>query len=156
MPGKEKKKIKIKNWQRQCASAYKHFHPLSNLILSLQFSLHFREKTFWQVQRENTQTPLFIFLSLHPTKHTPKKIFFLFYLQNFFHLISPPNKRILRVRFSHPWFELQTQVGTKFTLSHYFQPKKKKEKNIRYFNHLVLLLIKQGHQQTQLIEKGIM
>ena len=50
-PGKEKKK---KNLQRQCASIHGHFRQLSNLIFSLKFSLHFGEKTFWWVQKENT------------------------------------------------------------------------------------------------------
>ena len=46
MPGKEKKKIKIKNWQRQCASAYKHFHPLSSLIFSSIKQPHFVPSVF--------------------------------------------------------------------------------------------------------------
>ena len=50
MPRKGKEK---KNLQRQCASTYGHFRQLSNLIFSLKFSLHFGEKTFWWVQKEN-------------------------------------------------------------------------------------------------------
>ena len=127
MPGKEKTKIKIKNWQRQCASAYKHFRPLISLILSLQFFLHFREKTFWWVRRENTLNPTIYFPSSSPNQTHSKKDFLLIFSPKFsIHLISPPNKHIIRVGFWHPWFELQTQVGTEFTLSHYFQPKKKK------------------------------
>ena len=37
-----------KNWTNcPCASAHVHFCLLNNLIFSLQFSLHFGEKTFW-------------------------------------------------------------------------------------------------------------
>ena len=62
MPRKGKEK---KNLQRQCASIHGHFRQLSNLIFSLKFSLHFGEKTFWWVQKENTQAPLFILLPFH-------------------------------------------------------------------------------------------
>ena len=40
--------------QSPCANAYGHFHPLNSFIFSLQFSLHFGEKTFWLGWRENT------------------------------------------------------------------------------------------------------
>ena len=124
MPGKEKKKIKNKNWQRQCASAYKHFRPLSSLILSLQFSLHFREKNFLVGSKRKHLDPTIYFPSSSPNQtHSQKDFLPIFSTKFSIHLISPPNKHILRVRFWHPWFELQTQVGTEFTLSHYFQPK---------------------------------
>ena len=45
---------------------------------SLQFSLHFRKKSFQWAQEENTWVPPFIFLSPHSTKHTPKKFSFYF------------------------------------------------------------------------------
>ena len=60
-----------------------NFCPLSSLIFFIQFFLHFRKKTFCWAQRENIQTLSFIFLLLHLTKHTSKKFFFLFSLQNF-------------------------------------------------------------------------
>ena len=41
MPKKGKEK---KNFGK---SAHEHFHLLSSLIFSIQFSLHFRKKTFW-------------------------------------------------------------------------------------------------------------
>ena len=69
-----------------------HGHFCSNVMpnYSLQFSLHFEEKTFWWVKRENIWTSPFIFLPLHPTKHTLKKFSFSFSLQSFsstvFHL----------------------------------------------------------------------
>jgi len=34
-------------------------------------------------REENTWAPLFIFIPLYPTKHTPKKFFLLFSLQSF-------------------------------------------------------------------------
>ena len=46
------------------------------------FFFHFKEKTFWWVPEENTWVPSFIFLPPYPTKHTPKKFSFLFYLQS--------------------------------------------------------------------------
>ena len=77
---------------RQCpyASTQGHFCPLSNPIFSLQFSLHFWEKTFSWAHGENTWAPPFIFLPPHPTKYTPKKFSFPFSLKSFssilFHL----------------------------------------------------------------------
>ena len=59
------------------------FSSIKQPIFSLQFSPHFGEKTFWWARRENILGPPFIFLPLHPTKHTPKKFFFPFSLQNF-------------------------------------------------------------------------
>ena len=57
---KEKKKeVKTTNWTKKktkkgywrgrspCALAHEHFRPLSSFVFSLQFSPHFREKTFW-------------------------------------------------------------------------------------------------------------
>ena len=61
--GKKGKKKKKKG------TGHGHFCPLSSLIFSLQFSLHFREKTFWWAWEENTQAPPFIFLPPHLTKH---------------------------------------------------------------------------------------
>ena len=64
-----------------CALAHEHFCPLSSLIFSLQFSLHFRKKTFWWTRGENTLDPTIYFSSSPP--NTPKKNFFPFSLQNF-------------------------------------------------------------------------
>ena len=96
------KKKKKRNWINcPCASAHGHFCPLSNLIFSLQFSLHFEKKTFWQARGENTRTPLFIFLPSHTTKHTPKKIFLSIFFPKFsIHPILPPNKHTLSTRYS--------------------------------------------------------
>ena len=90
--GNVKIKAQIRATYRQspCANAHGHFHPLNSFIFSLQFSLHFGEKTFWLAWRKNTWAPSFIFLLLHPIKHTSKKSPFPFSLQNFssilFHL----------------------------------------------------------------------
>ena len=62
-PRKKRKKKKKR-------TKHGHFCPLRSLVFSLQFSLHFGEKTFWWVRRENTCTLQFIFLPPHPTKHT--------------------------------------------------------------------------------------
>ena len=77
------KKKKKKNGKRQRAQkkggldelhvqmhCTRHFYPLSSLIFSLQFFIHFGEKIFWCVRKENTWVPQFIFLSPYPTKHT--------------------------------------------------------------------------------------
>ena len=103
---KNKKKNKRKQQQkkkrtRQCRKKRKksvkkskvgegviiHGHFCSNVMpnFSLQFSLHFGEKTFWWVKRENIWTSPFIFLPLHPTKHTLKSFHFHF-LSKVFHL----------------------------------------------------------------------
>ena len=80
--GKEKKEKEKGNELPMCKCTWA-FSSIKQPIFSLQFSPHFREKTFWWARRENTLGPPFIFLSLHPTKHTPKKFFFPFSLQNF-------------------------------------------------------------------------
>ena len=68
----KKKKKKELDELSICKCAYGHFCLLNNLIFSLQFSLHFGEKTFWWAQGEDTQAPSFIFLPPYPIKHTPK------------------------------------------------------------------------------------
>ena len=84
MKRKLKEKMELLNEQKMslCTCTWA-FSSIKQPIFSLQFSPHFREKTFWWARRENTLGPPFIFLSLHPTKHTPKKFFFPFSLQNF-------------------------------------------------------------------------
>ena len=66
------------------------FLSIKQSIFFLQFSLHFREKTFWWARRENIWTLLSIFLPPYPTKYTPKKFSFPFSLKSFastlFHL----------------------------------------------------------------------
>ena len=84
MPGKEKTKIKIKNWQRQCASAYKHFRPLNSLILSLQFFLHFREKLFGGFE-EKTLEPHYLFSFLFTQPNTLQKRFSSHFLSKIFY-----------------------------------------------------------------------
>ena len=76
-----------------------HFCLLSSPIFSLQFSLYFREKTFWWVRGENTWTHhLFSFLPTQP--NTLKKAFLLIFSPKFFiHLISPPNKHTVSLNF---------------------------------------------------------
>ena len=67
---KPKKNKKGKNkW-----TGHRHFCPLSSFIFSLQFSLHFEEKTFWWTQEKNTWAQPLIFLLLHLTKHTQKSL----------------------------------------------------------------------------------
>ena len=92
-----------------CASTHGHFCPLSNLIFFLQFSLNFWEKTFWWARVKNIQTPLFIFLSPHSTKHTSKKFSFSFSLQSI-HPISLPNKHTLRVRLIGGWKSVRIEI----------------------------------------------
>ena len=63
-------------------NSFHEFSPLSFLpILG---------RTFWEIQGKNTYALPFIFLPPYPTKHTPKKFFFPFFLQSFssilFHL----------------------------------------------------------------------
>ena len=52
-------------------SGHGHFCSLSNLIFSLQFSLHFGENFLVDSEKKDLGPP-FIFLTLHPTKHTQK------------------------------------------------------------------------------------
>ena len=82
---KEKRKRKKRNLTNCPYLAHEHFCSLNNLIFSFQFSHQFEEKTFQQVRRENTWTPLFIFLPPHPNKYTPKSFHFHF-LSKVFHL----------------------------------------------------------------------
>ena len=80
---KKKEKKKATDWTSPCASAHEHSHEhfchLFIKFLPLSF-LSILERTFWWAQRENTSAPLFIFLPPHPTKHTPKKFSFPFFL----------------------------------------------------------------------------
>lgn len=87
---KEKKKVS----KEECEG---HFGQFILASFSSQFSLHFGEKIFWWARRENTWTPLFIFLPLYPTKHITNFFFFpIFFLKLSIHPISLSNKHILR------------------------------------------------------------
>ena len=76
---KKKKKSITPTTNCPCVSAHGHFRPLSSLIFSFQFSLHFGEKLFGDPGEKTFGSLPFIFLSSHPTKHTPKKILLLIF-----------------------------------------------------------------------------
>ena len=117
--------------QSQCVSAQGHFCPLGSPIFSLQFSLHFGEKTFKWARGGNTQTPPFIFLPPHPTKYTPKKFSFPFSLQSFpsilFHL-QTNLLLVLRNRFPLLFFNQSQHLYVPLTKSCTLSPKKNKQK----------------------------
>ena len=84
-----KKKKKGKK-ERKKGTRYEHFCPLSSLIFSFQFSLHFGENTFVVDLGKKHLGPTIYFPSSPPNQIHSKKIFFPFSLQNFpstlFHL----------------------------------------------------------------------
>ena len=51
---KKKKSKERQHAQKKKKAKHGYFCPLSNLIFSHQFSLHFGKKTFWRAQGENT------------------------------------------------------------------------------------------------------
>ena len=80
----------------------RHFCPLSNLIFSLQFSLHFGEKTFGDPKRKHS-SPTIYFPSSPPNQTHSKKFSFPFSIQSFpftiFHLQT--NTPIVPTKISH-------------------------------------------------------
>ena len=86
VPSKKKKGKK----ERKKGTRYEHFCPLSSLIFSFQFSLHFGETTFVVDLGKKHLGPTIYFPSSPPNQIHSKKIFFPFSLQNFpstlFHL----------------------------------------------------------------------
>ena len=87
VPSKKKKKGKK---ERKKGTRYEHFCPLSSLIFSFQFSLHFGENTFVVDLGKKHLGSTIYFPSSPPNQIHSKKIFFPFSLQNFpstlFHL----------------------------------------------------------------------
>ena len=84
--------------QSSCASAQKHFCPLSSLIFSLQFSLHSREKNFLVGPGRKHMDPTIYFPSSSPNQTHSKKVFLLIFSSKFsLHPISHPNKHTLKV-----------------------------------------------------------
>ena len=95
---------KKKQWRREmyeqssCASAQKHFCPLSSLIFSLQFSLHSGEKKFLVRPGRKHMDPTIYFPSFPPNQTNSKKVFLLIFSSKFsLHPISHPNKHTLKV-----------------------------------------------------------
>ena len=87
---KQREKKKKKKDELPICNCTWAFLSIEQSIFFLQFSLYFREKTFWWARRKNIWTLLFIFLPPYPTKYTPKKFSFPFSLKSFastlFHL----------------------------------------------------------------------
>ena len=106
---KNEKKIKIKIMEANVQEKKKkngardrHFCPLSNHIFSLQFSLHFGEKTFGDPKRKHLG-PTIYFPPSPPNQTHSKKFFFSFSLQSFpftlFHLQT--NTPLVSTKISH-------------------------------------------------------
>ena len=95
--GSERSGKKKKNGARD-----RHFCPLSNHIFSLQFSLHFGEKTFGDPKRKHLGSTIY-FPSSPPNQTHSKKFFFPFSLQSFpftlFHLQT--NTPLVSTKISH-------------------------------------------------------